>query len=112
MNPEIDKRKKPKIPVKTLPEPVVWILSNATGEQLDYLNKMGKSGDFKIFVNLINKFKEFNVYKVFGFESPDDRGLTIFRAFKRGEIQGLDALIFAAQAAGIEIERRKKMKIL
>ena len=108
---EEDKRRKTKIPVRNMPVPVSWILKFSTGEQLEYLNRLAKSEDFKTFVNLVSRFKEYNVYEVFRYVARDDNDLALFRAAKRGELAGLDALILAAQMAGEEIQRRKKAKI-
>ena len=38
--------RKTKIPVKTVPEPVTWLLNNATGQQLDFLNRLSSDPDF------------------------------------------------------------------
>lgn len=105
-----DKRRKTRIPIKKLPSPVEWILKNSTGQQLDYLNRMAKSDEFMIFVNLVRKFKDYNVYEVFMAEVTSNDELSLIRAAKRGEIAGLDALIMACQGAQDEIERRKRMK--
>lgn len=108
---EIDRRRKTKIPVRNMPAPVAWILRYSTGEQLEYLNSLAKSENFKTFVNLVSRFKEYNVYEVFSYVARNDSDLSLFRAAKRGELAGLDALILAAQMAGEEIQRRKKVKI-
>lgn len=105
-----DKRRKPKLPIRKMPQPVLWILENATGEQLEYLTRQANSVDFKTFINLIAKFKEYNVYEVFYARIQDAHELELLRAAKRGELAGLDALIMAAQQAGAEIQRRKKLK--
>mgnify|MGYP001614525013 CR=1 FL=1 len=108
---ETDKRRKTKITIRNLPRPVEWILTNATGEQLDYLDRMAKSNSFTTFVNLIAKFKHYNVYTVFEYKAVDDKDLAIFRAYRKGEVDGLSDLILAAQAAEREIQRRKTLKI-
>ena len=105
-----DKRRKSKIPVKTIPLPVQWILKNATGSQLDVLNSIGKSETFKDFLNLISNFKHYNVYEVFNASINSPEELVAFRASKRGEVAGLDALIMACQLAKEEKERRKNAK--
>ena len=107
---EIDKRRKAKIPVKNVPVPVQWLLKNATGGQLDYLDRMGKGEEFRDFVNLISNFKHYNVYEAFNYIAKDEKDLALFRASKRGELAGLDALIMVCQLAKEEKERRKKLK--
>src|SRR3990167_1008983 len=105
-----DKRKKAKLPVKSIPAPVAWILQNATGEQLSYLNKMVKSGEFPTFINLLSRFKQYNIEMVFRYEAKSEQDLFYYRASIRGENVGLDALVMAAQLAGEEIENRRKKK--
>ena len=111
MTEETDKRRRTNIEIRNIPPPVVWILKNATGEQLSYLDRMAKSEDFKTFANLVGKFKEYNVYEVFNYVSKTEQELVYFRAAKKGEIAGLDALLYAAQLAGKEIQRRKNIKV-
>ena len=106
----VDKRRKAKIPVKNVPAPVAWMLQNATGTQLNFLNGLSKSSDFKEFVRLISNFKHYNVYEIYNKEVRTPEELLIFRASKVGELAGLDALIMASQLAHDEIERRKRMK--
>ena len=108
---QVDKRRRTKVEVRSMPPPVEWILKNATGEQLEYLSRMSSSSDFKTFANLIGRFKEYNVYEVFRYIAKDENDLALFRASKRGEIAGLDALLLAAQMASDGIKRRKKVKI-
>lgn len=107
---ELDKRKKSKVPIRRLPEPVEWLLRNATGQQLDYLDRMGKSEEFRTFVNLVGKFKDHNVYEIYRYKAVSADDLAYFRAGKVGEVAGLDALLFACQGAGDEIARRRRMK--
>ena len=99
-----------KIPVKTIPAPVQWILTNATLAQLDFLDKMGKAEDFKQFINLVDNFKHYNVYKLYNapFQTPEE--LVAMRAAVVGEVSGLDTLIMACQWAKEEKERRKNAK--
>ena len=101
---------KAKIPVKTIPMPVQWILRNATGSQLDFLNRVGNGEDFKDFVNLVSNFKHYNVYEVFTTQVSSPEELVALRAGKVGETAGLDALIMACQLAKEEKERRRKIK--
>lgn len=105
-----DKRRKSKIPIKTIPAPVEWILKNATGSQLDFLNNIARSDSFKDFVNLVSNFKHYNVYEVYNTPITNAQELVILRAAKRGEVAGLDALIMASQLAKEEKERRKIVK--
>mgnify|MGYP001620117152 FL=1 len=107
----MDKRRKTRIPVRTMPQPVAWILQNATGEQLDYLNRMAKSEEFKTFINLISRFKQYNIEEVFRYPAKTEADLVYFRAAKVGEVVGLDAIIMAAQLAQDEIIRRKRVKV-
>lgn len=107
---DTDKRRKAQVPIKRLPSPVEWILKNATGQQLDYLDRMARSQEFSVFINLISRFKEYNVYEVYRFVAKDEKELAYFRAGKIGEVAGLDAIILASQAARDEITRRKRMK--
>ena len=104
-----DKREKQKIRRKVV-APVQWILENATGAQLDVLNRFSHAHDFADFVNLVNKFKHYNIYEVYLYDAKDPEDLAYFRAAKRGELAGLDALLDACQLARGEIERRKKGK--
>ena len=106
-----DKRKKSKIPVKTIPEPVQWILKNATISQLNFLANLSGSSDFKDFVNLISNFKHYNVYEVFRAQIRTPEELLVLRASKVGELAGLDAIIMASQLAKEEKERRKRLKV-
>ena len=101
---------KAKIPVKNIPAPVEWILKNATGAQLDFLNSLAKSDSFKDFVNLVSNFKHYNVYEVYNTPISNPNELIILRAAKRGEVAGLDALIMASQLAKEEKDRRKVVK--
>ena len=108
--PLFDKRRRSKIPIRSLPEPVEWLLKNLTGQQLDYLDRMAKSEEFVVFLNLVGKFKHHNVYEIYGYVAKDASDLAFFRAGKVGEVAGLDALILACQSAGEEISRRKRLK--
>lgn len=101
---------KTRVAVKGLPEPVEWILKNATGQQLDFLYKISTDPDFKSFVRLVGMFKDYNVYEVFNATVRDEKELLALRASKRGEVAGLDALIYACQMAREEILRRKNIK--
>ena len=103
-------KRKVKIPFRTIPAPIIWILQNATGQELDYLNRMGKSSDFSIFLNLIGKFKNYNMLELFNYQYTSPEQLVAFKASKVGELAGLDALIAACQKAGIEIAYRKRQK--
>ena len=107
---ELDKRKHSKIPIRKLPEPVEWLLRNITGQQLEYLDRIGKSEEFRTFVNLVGKFKDHNVYEIYRYKASSADDLAYFRAGKVGEVAGLDALLFACQGAGEEIARRKRMR--
>lgn len=102
--------RKTKIEVRSVPEPVNWILKNSTGEQLDYLDALAKSTNFKLLVKIVTDFKHYNVYEVFRAVVDDARQLEVLRAAKRGEVAGLDALLMACQAASAEIERRRSIK--
>lgn len=107
---QLDKRRRTRIPIKRFPVPVEWMLKNATGASLEYLDRMAKSPDFVTFVNFVAKFKEYNVYEVYSYQARSAEELAYFRAAKVGELAGLDAIIYTAQAAGDEILRRKKAK--
>ena len=107
---EFDKRKRAKIPIHSLPAPVEWLLKNATGQQLDYLDRMAKSEEFSVFLNLVGKFKHHTVYEIYGYMAQDADDLAYFRAGKVGQVAGLDALIIVCQSAGMEISRRKRLK--
>lgn len=87
---------------------VAWILREATGEQLEYLNRLAKSGEFKIFINLVAKFKHYQAYTVFEYKAVDDRDLAMYRSYRKGSFDSLDALLKSASLAGDEMERRKK----
>jgi len=86
------------------------LLRNATGEQLSYLNSLVGRDDFRILLKVVENFKHYNVYKVFSYQAKDDRDLALFRAGMAGEVAAFDALLYAAQAAKFEIERRKRDK--
>ena len=107
-----DKRRKPKLPIRNIPAVVAWILKNATQEQLAYLNKMAKTGDFSTFLNLLSRFKQYNIETVFRYEAKSEQDLFYFRAAIRGENIGLDAIVMAAQMAGKEMENRKIKKVV
>ena len=102
-----DKRKKSKIPIK--PKAAVrWLLENATGSQLDYMNRLAKGGDFKDFINLITKFKDYNVYTVFEYKAQNEADLFEYRAYRKGGVDTLTDFLLACQAATDEIHRRKQ----
>ncbi len=105
-----DQRRKTQVPIRKVPEPVEWILKNSTFQQLQYLNSIARSSDFSVFVNLVGKFKEFNVYEVYRYRTTSPEDLAYFRAAKVGEVAGLDALIMACQGAQDEINRRRKLR--
>ena len=92
------------------PTPVRWIVENATSEQLEYLNHLATSANFRILIRLIENFTRYNIDEVFGYKSSDDRDLALFRAAKRGEVAGLAAFIRACKAADEEIKRRRSIK--
>jgi hypothetical protein len=100
--------RKTKVPVKSLPAVVEWILRNATGQELDYMDSLARSTDFPILVKLIGKFKDFNVYEVFNYKMNNDHDLALFRAAKVGEVVAFDSFIMACQAAKIEVKRRRE----
>lgn len=102
-----DKRKKPKIPIKRKPS-VEWLLRNATGSQLSFMRGLVSGDDFKDFINLISKFKEYNVYTVFEYKAADDKDLAVYRAYRKGGVDTLTDFILACQLAKEESDRRKK----
>jgi len=102
-----DKRKKSKIPIKPKSS-VRWLLENATGPQLDFLRSMGGGDDFKDFINLITKFRHYNVYTVFEYKAEDDKDLALYRSYRKGAVDILTDLIIACQLAKEESNRRKK----
>lgn len=106
---EDDKRRKPKIPVKNKPA-VQWLLTNATGSQLDFLRRLSTGADFKDFINLISKFKDYNVYTVFEYKAKDDKDLALYRAYRKGGVDALVDLIQSAQLAKTEADRRRQSK--
>ena len=89
---------------------VEFLLKNATGEQLNFLNQLANHPSFRSFVNLIDKFKLYNIQEVFTFKAPSADALAYFREKKLGEVMGLDQLIDACESAYKEIERRKRLK--
>lgn len=101
-------QRKTKIPVKSLPKPVEWLLRNATGQQLDFLDYVSKHPDFTSLVKLIGLFKDYNIYEVFNYRMRDSDDLAYFRAAKAGEVAGLDAILYVIQAAHLEKKRRKE----
>lgn len=104
-----DKRKKSKIPIKPKSS-VRWLLENATGTQLDFLRRMGDGGDFKDFLNLIAKFKHYQVYAVFEYKAQSETDLFEYRSYRKGAVDSLTDLVLACQLAKEESGRRKKNK--
>lgn len=104
-----DKRKKTKIPIRRKPA-VEWLLKNATGSQLNFMRGLVSGSDFKDFINLISKFKDYNVYNVFEYKAVDDKDLATYRAYRKGGVDTLVDFILACQLAREEIERRKRVK--
>lgn len=102
-----DKRKKSKIPIRPKSS-VEWLLRNATGSQLNLMRGLSSGDDFKDFINLITKFKDYNVYSVFEYKAQDDKDLAIYRAYRKGGVDTLTDFILACQLAKEELERRKK----
>ena len=102
-----DKRKKSKIPIKPKTS-VKWLLENATGSQLDFLRRISEGEDFKDFINLISKFKHYNVYTVFEFKAKTERDLFEYRSYRKGAVDILTDLVIACQLAKDESNRRKK----
>ena len=105
----MDEKRKPKLPLKRVPPAIGWLLQNATGDQLEYLNRLAKSADFKNFIDQIAKFKEYNVYMVFEYVPKTDQDLIVYRSYRRGEVDALQALAAVARLSGEEINRRKKI---
>lgn len=102
--------RKTKVPVVEIPAPTAWILRNCTGQQLEYLNSIAVSPDFRLMTKIFGDFKHYNVYEVFNSLVKDDHELALLRAAKRGELAGLDAFLYACQAAHLEIKRRREGK--
>lgn len=102
-----DKRTKPKIPIKPRIS-VRWLLEHASSSQLDLMRSLAAGADFKDLVNLIAKFKEYNVYNVFEYKAQDDKDLAIYRAYRKGGVDNLTDFVLACQLAKDEILRRKK----
>lgn len=100
--------RKTKVPVKNIPPIVDWILRNATGQELDYMNSISGSNSFPILIKLFGKFKEYNVYEVFNTLIKDAHELEVLRASKRGEVAAFDAFLLACQAAKSEMKRRRE----
>lgn len=101
--------RKTTIPVR-YPAPIDWLLKNATGEELDYMNSLSLSNNFKILVNLLTKFRDYNVYTVFEFAAKTPEDLVVYRSYKKGEVDGLDNFLKTCKVAKVEIERRRKVK--
>ncbi len=100
---------RPKVQTK-LPKITEWLLRNSTAEQLSYLNSIAGRDDFRILLKIVENLKHYNVYEVFSYQAKDDRDLAEYRAAMRGEVAAFDSLLYACQAAKIEIERRKREK--
>lgn len=79
-------------------------------QQLEYLHNLTKSSTFPTFVKIISIFKDYNVYQVFKYSATSDQDLALFRAAKRGELAGLDAILMVSQMAKDEIDRRRRLK--
>jgi hypothetical protein len=105
-----EKKRRTNVRIVSEPTPVRWIVENATSEQLEYLNRLAKASDFKVFVNLVENFTKYNIEEVFGYRAKDAEDLAQFRDAKRGEVAGLVALLRACRAASDEIQRRKGAK--
>lgn len=104
-------QRRTKVPVKKIPSIVEWILNNATGQELDYLDGLSRSPDFAVLTRLTGKFKDYNVYEVFTTLVKDADELNLLRAAKRGEVAAFDAFILACQAAKSEIKHRREAKV-
>lgn len=101
--------RKTDIPIK--PTGVIgWILDNATGEQLDYMDSIAKSSNFKIFGKIISNLRDYNAYSVFNCAVKSAEDLEYYRLRKKGEVDGLFDFAKACQLAGTEIERRRSLK--
>lgn len=106
---EKDPNRKTNIPVRTIPRIIQDILSNATGEQLDFMSSLvADKTRFAIFTSILSDITDRNVYSVFYEKITDPMELALFRAAARGEVAGLKSFAMACQAADEEIESRKK----
>ena len=99
------------VQVNRLPAVAEWILRNSTGAQLSYMQSLSGRDDFKLLVKIVSDLKDYNVYRVFNDPVKDGQELALLRAAARGEVAGLDALLYAIQGAKIEVERRRKEKV-
>lgn len=89
-----------------VPEPVRWILKNATRDELICLDNISKSGDFDSFVSLVSRFKRHNKEEVYSYKMKDEKDLAYFRAAKVGEVAGLDSILIACEASYVELKKR------
>jgi hypothetical protein len=92
----------------SLPVIAEWILKNSTSQQLSYLSALASKEEFKLLIKVVTDLKHYNVYQVFSKNFKDDHELALFRAAARGEVAGLDALLYVMQGAKLEIEERKR----
>lgn len=103
-------RPRPKVESK-IPPISERILKNSTGEQLSYMQSLSSRDDFRLLLKIVSDLKDYNVYQVFTAQVRDDHELALIRAACRGEVAGLDALLFAFQGAKFEVDRRKREKL-
>ena len=89
---------------------VEWILKNATGQELDYLNSIGGSANLPILAKLLSKFKDYTVYEIFHYNQKDDHDLALFKTARVGEVAAFDAFLLSCQSAKSEITRRREAK--
>jgi hypothetical protein len=102
--------RKTKIPVQKLPPPVRWLLDNLSSDELTYLIGLSSDSKFEHLVNIVGKYKDYNVYKVFDEKVADATELLTWRAALRGEVAGLDTLLYVIQYAQEEIDNRRSKK--
>lgn len=102
--------RKTKVPVKGLPDNVTWMLENATGQQLSFADRISRDPDFLAFVRFIGLFKEYNIYQIFSNKIMNAEELWEHRAWAKGQVASLDALVLMCQQAREEIRRRKEVK--
>lgn len=100
------------IPIKSIPRIVEWLLGNSTLAQLQFMNSFANDrSKFPLMTAIFTNLTDRNVYEVFYERINNPQELADFRSAKRGEVAGLKAFQMACQAAGAELERRRKERL-
>ena len=102
--------RKTTIPERKIPPVVAWLLRQATGQEVELLQKMSRPQELRILTNLIIRLTDYNYRQLFLYKMRDEKDLAYFRAELIGQKTGLDILLSAIQYADDEIKNRKLVK--